>query len=83
MKYGLKICILCLDIIKYHNSETLVSDGFVDLLTFARTTPENSQNMNQTKFKMMMVSFLLINNYEGKNGVRKNDWTLRQYVNVM
>ena len=65
MKYGLEICILCLDIIKYHNSETLVSDGFVDLLTFARSTPENSQNMNQTKFKMMMVSFLLINNYEG------------------
>ena len=40
MKYGLKICILCLDIIRYHNSKTLVSDGFVDLLTFARTTPE-------------------------------------------
>ena len=36
-----KICILCLDIIKYHNSETLVSDGFVDLLTFARSTPES------------------------------------------
>ena len=50
-----------------------MSDSFVDLLTFARTTPEDSQNMNQTKFKMMMVSFLLINNYEGnKNDNDKN-----------
>ena len=49
MKYGLKICILCLDIIKYHNSKTLVSDGFVDVLTFARSTPESKYESDKTQ----------------------------------